>query len=204
MRDLLRREIQEETADQWSDIQLNTALDFGVFQVEKAILGVDAEAFVHVYKINIESGKDWYPLPTSFVREIEVGLLEGTGYSVIPAIEYAESRGANAPASDTRYSIIGRYIALTPVPSANLTDGLRLLFVPVLTMAEDTDTPDIPDVLHVAAVLYAKMLLLEETGEPLDGTERQVARIMADLPLWYQRGAPSHLTPSGMADKMSW
>jgi hypothetical protein len=206
MRALLRRQIQEASADQWTDADLNEALNHGLRLIQKEIIKLDAVAFAYMYVRDIEANVDAYPLPTSFIYEHSIEILNSTTgeYDRISKIDYVEKKGSNAPGSGDsfRYTIIGRYVMLTPKPAVAVTDGLRLFYMPVLTMAADTDTPEVDDVFHPTIVAAAKILLLEDTAEAGESTRKLMMESLVDLPMYRKPGAPEHVTVEGIVDKI--
>lgn len=200
MRALLRRQVQEATADQWSDVDLNEALNVGLLMAEKEILKIDKLAFAYMYAIDLVGAKDNYPLPTAFMFEHSVEMLVSGQYKRIPRLDYIDRE--NHSGSDYRYSILGRYLFLKPAPTSSVTSGMRLLFCPVLTMAEDTDTPEVDDSLHVAIVAAAKILLMEDTAESAESARRRLAESVADLPLYRGPSVPEYVSIDGINSNM--
>lgn len=195
MRTALRRMLNEPVADQWDDAALNEFLAHGVLMIEKEILKTSPQEFAKWATDDLEANKDAYPLPTDFIRELRIELKDAAGdYQPQPCFEY-DSLMDDEP---NGYAIMGRFIHLRPTPTAAVVDGLRLVYVPVLTMAEDSDTPAIPDFLHIAAVLWAKTLANEETGEQVEATKARITEMVLDLPLWMRPGRPGRIIVEGL------
>jgi hypothetical protein len=200
IRALLQRQLQEPVGgDQWTDVELNDALNHGLAMVEKEVLKVLPEAFSYFYHIDTEANKNAYPLPTDFISVHQVKFLEASSGKYVRATGYQHSEidSEDQPAGNC-WAILGRYLYVSPTPTVAATNGIRLLFTPTLTMAEDTDTPEVPTVLHAGIALYAKALLTEETGEPSDTTVAALVRLCADLPLWWKPSVPGHFSIEGV------
>jgi hypothetical protein len=195
MRTMLRRVLNEPVEDQFTDISLNDLLHNALLLVEKEVLKVSPQEFAEWELGDITAAKDLYPLPTRFIREYRVELLDAAGkYNKLDKHEYDELVDDDLEG----YALLGRYICLRPIPNTTRANGLRLVYCPVLTMAEDTDTPAIPDALHLAIVLWAKALACEETGEPTEATRQRITEMLLDLPMWWKPGTPGKITPEGV------
>ena len=64
---------------------------------------------------------------------------------------------------------------------------------PIITMAADSDVPDIPIPLHIAIVLWAKRIAIGETSEAAAPVREALQDVLSDLGLYYRdttRGKP--------------
>lgn len=199
LRTLLQRQLQEPAGgDQWTPAELDEAINFGLAMIEKEVLKVLPQAFCQWDLIDLESGKNEYALPTNFINVHQVKFLTSAGtYVRAPGYQYAEI-DSDDPPSGNCWAIQGRYLCIRPTPTADLVNGLRLIFIPQLTLAEDTDVPPVPFVLHPGIALYAKAMLTEETGEPSDTARQAIVNMCADLPMWWRPPILEHFTIEGL------
>jgi hypothetical protein len=176
MRALLRRQVQEPTTGgEWTDAELNDALNSALVAFESEIIKAAPGAFIDYHKADLIANERWYDIPNMAWRVDRVFRLSTSGDYVPIAHEknsiLDDVEGGLRDALDHAcYSVDGRFVRLYPEPTANLTDGLRMRIIPLLAMDLDTDTPGIHQGLHPGIPLLAKLLLLEETGEPANQT----------------------------------
>ncbi len=189
MRTLLRRRINEITADQWADGDLNDVLNLGLHQVQKRIMAIDPEAFIYIARAPITALEEFVPKPVGMWYEKAVRLKDSsTGlYGGIEKMDYYLAETLTS--GDAVYSHLGRFLAIHPIPSANVTNGVEILYIPVLSMAVDTDVPDVHIGLHDAIVKAAQLSLLPETGEPFKDLQASLDAELLEIPLYYRQSA---------------
>jgi hypothetical protein len=201
-RSLLRRRINEVTADNWTDGDLNDILNIGIHQVQTAIHKVDPEAFVYIDRASIVANQEFYPKPEGLWYEMAVRLLNSsTGkYERIEKRDYSYAEDL-ATSESTVYSHVGRLLALRPIPSASLASGLELLYVPTLSVAVDTDIIPVHLALHNAVVQASQLLLLPETGEAYKDVQEAYDRTILLIPEYYRKsaGEPEQFSPQRIA-----
>ncbi|OFX02421.1 MAG: hypothetical protein A3E78_01960 [Alphaproteobacteria bacterium RIFCSPHIGHO2_12_FULL_63_12] len=192
---LLRRRLQETTADQWTDSQLGDLLNYGLQQVQKYVLKVNPEAVIYVDTASIVADQELYAWPQGMLYEIELGKLDSaTGkYTVVPRADMHQLRGREEGA-ELQYAHHGRYFLASPMPAESLAAGWQLLWVPTLEMATGSDVPPIIAPLHPACVVWAQKLALGETGEALEELRKEIADIVGDTGEFYLKSA-SNPTP---------
>lgn len=198
MRTLLRRRLNETSADLWQDADLNDLLNAGAHRTEKEVLKVDPLAFIYIDQLDIAANQVFYAKPQGFWYEMEVGYKDSadvTGYRELVKRPYWVAR-ASASGGEVVYAHLGRFFALYPKPSVSVAAGLQLLYVPTLSMAADSDVLDIHLALHMAVVVEAQLLALGETGDSRKELREEKADLVADIPLYYQSsaGAPDRLS----------
>lgn len=189
MRTLLRRRINEVTADNWTDGDLNDVLNLGLHKVQQRISMVDPEAIVHIARAPIVLNEEFVAKPQGFWYEKDVRLLDvSTGkYVSVQPLDYYLAKDVST--GDTVYSHVGRHFALHPIPDASVSAGLEILFVPTLDMAADTDVPDVNLGLHETVVKAAQLLLMPETGEPYKDLKEALEADLLEIPLHYRTTA---------------
>lgn len=192
LRDWLRRRLQELTPAQWDDTDLDSYINFGYQFTQEEIEAVENDAFAHYTdKTDLVAGQQLYPLPVNCKapRLLEMSTNGGTSYSVIEQVGWpqtvpqpTEAQQIEPQRARTVWSLQGRYIRLEPTPQTSHTDGLRLTYVPVLTMGADSDVPELTANYHANIVFYAQVLALGDTANTQDK-----AAALEDLALFAQR-----------------
>lgn len=197
MRTRWRARVKESVADIWSDVDGNQYLNLGLQEVQKKIIAVDPMAFFWIDKGDVVANQELYPWPEGMLYEFELGLLSSGIYVPLERIPYNETRGRLSAVN--AYAPHGRYFALSPIPSANLANGLQVKYMPTLTMSTDADVPKIPQPLHMAAVIYAERLALADTGEveSRKAATEELAELINGIPQFYLPSAstPNRLVP---------
>jgi hypothetical protein len=87
------------------------------------------------------------------------------------------------------YASVGRYWYLGWTPDVAVSAGLEATFVPVLSMAADSDVPHIHLNLHYGIVLDAVIMALEETPEDTARYEKHRDRIAGKIAIYYRKSA---------------
>jgi len=198
MRALLERQLQDTGNAVFSDANLNTYLNFGLQFMQSSIMQVDPEAFLEIATTNLISTGDWpmlYPKPQGLIRVMKVEIQEAGESSYTRAYKRRNDQiddfvAGNTTTTQKHWAQKGRWIRIYPTPSAASTDGLRLTFVPSLTMGADTDVPDLPLHLHKGIVYAARLDALGDTDEDvdpqtLDTLGKKIAVILDRIPLYY-------------------
>lgn len=162
---LLRRRLQEKVADDWLDTDLYELLNLGLRRTQLAIKRVHPDAALNRAFTSLAANVDLYDVPPGFVSEYLVELLNAEGqYKKIRRINFNET--VDRPTGEeTRYTRTAKWIKISPTPTAAAANGLRIWFVPTLTMSDPSDIPDIPLVLHEGPIIWANKIALGETGE---------------------------------------
>ena len=205
MRTMLRRRLQEVTADQWADADLNEILDLALSEVQGHVLAVDVEGFLSRSQSNIVAGQTLYPKPDDLRYEVALKSLD-TSSGLYKRIQRRSLRDiqdrleSGTSLSDTggyEYAHFGAFFLLAPAPSASLAVGLEIDYVPNLSMALDSDAPALPTQLHYAVVLRAHSMALGETGEEIGQPLAEYQKLIQEIPSWYlrdQAAEPNYLS----------
>ena len=193
---LVRKRLNEATADQWSDADVNSGIDVGYQHLESVILVSDPTAFIKIDRAALVADQPEYAKPASLINAIELSVLDSsTGkYDVIPVANYADIRDLQT-SQQYNWSDYGRYFWLAPAPAAGLAAGLQVKYVPALVLSVDASVPQIAQNYHMAIVLSATIALI---GETADGVEKFIAEreyLYGQLRMTYRRdvAGPSHL-----------
>jgi hypothetical protein len=192
LRDELRRRLQEADLNQ----KLNVS---GLQKLQAAILAVDPEAFVSIYRTNVvDASSDVellriYPWPDGTLYELEVAFKgsSDTRYRKLDRCDLREAKRNETQfqsGSTLRWARHGsKHFILTPPPTEAITNGLQVKVVEALTMAADADVPDVPLILHDAIVMFAQIACLAETGEPSLAVKEDLSAVLKLIPSYYQR-----------------
>ena len=185
MRTVLRKRLQEVTADQWTDSDLDALLNQGLARMQTLIMKVHPDAFLYRDTRNIETTEFYgWPAGTLFVVSVETKTTGGTFKRRLP-MKYVDTLETPASSESPRYARVGDFCILSPTPTEVVVGGLRIWYVPTLTMAVDADVPKIVLPLHIGIVYWAQIFALGETREVVKAIKEELAAIIADIPMWY-------------------
>jgi hypothetical protein len=190
------------SARQWSDEQMVEMLNSGYQQVQKEILKVDSEPWIKMVTVDVTSGLEYYYRPTDCWWETEIAVLDsesinGTGWRTIQRQDttmVAESFDA----MEQRYDRRGQYFFIRPAPSTTVADGLRITYVNILSLnLDDLSDPIIPVPLHMAIVVWAHRLAINETDEDSSDIRQTLQDLLGDLSVYYYKHGrqPDQLIP---------
>src|SRR3990167_3383536 len=204
MREMLQRQLQDTGAATFSTANLNDYLNMGLQFMESAILAGDPEAFLEISTTNLVTSGDYpelYPKPIGLITVMKVEVDEdGSGYAIASKYDnwqlddfLRDGTSVTTPC----WADKGRWIRIYPVPTVAVADGIRLTFVPTLTMGADTDVPDLPLALHRGIVYAARIDALGDTDEDMDAATldtltKKLAIILDRIPMYYGQ---SHSEP---------
>jgi hypothetical protein len=198
MRTLLRRRLQEPTADQWSDSDLNDLLNMSLARLQTIIMKYDPDAFLTVFRKDITVSQKYYETPADFLYIMTVEVLDvpSGNYGQIRSMKFQDTLNTVLgtapimPPVAQRYGRLGRKnLFLYPIPTATVANGLQITYCPTLVMANDQSVPDLPLVLHMAVVMRAQLYAMDETGEDAKAIQGALAEILSEIPTWYLRSA---------------
>lgn len=166
MRDMLRKRINEETANDWTDTQLNSLLDVALGQTQRKVLRFNPLAFLAWYRAPITANESFYRRPIGSWWEycVEVKLTAAaTQYTELVKRPYRIAREAldSAPV----YAKLGTFLAIYPTPTETVTAGLQVIHTPLLTFPDDDIEVDLHTALHLLVVVRAHKLALANTPE---------------------------------------
>lgn len=207
MRSVLRRRLNELTQDNWTDVMLDDLLNTSLAQVQTDVMQVVPQAFVNIWRQDITAGQEFYDKPVGLQYEYLVRLKDtGSGlYFQIRNGDYyqLQNRGLslstppqqfNTLIPETKYAHLGRHLAINPIPSVTVTNGLEIIGIPTLSMALDTDVPELNLALHMLPVLWANLFALGETQESAAAVTALIDRLTSQIPLYYRQSAGDPVT----------
>jgi len=190
IRTLLRKKLNEDVADQWSEDVLSELIDAAYGLVQAEIRRLDPQGLVFWSYADIVSGTQYYEKPAGTWGQVSIRLKDAItlayGDTPLQRIDY-DLALKQTTTSTPFYFERGRYIGLVPIPSASITQGIEFQHVPTETLALDTDTPQINVSYHYAIVLEAAIMAKDDTTE-------DVARLRASRDELYSRMALAYPT----------
>jgi len=211
MRDTLERQLQDDSNQIFSVANLDQYLNQGLQFMQTAVLQSDPEAFQEISTAPTTAADDGYDdlyaKPQGLMQIVKVELdLSGSGTYTQAFKRYNYQIDAFVNGSETtslqHWSTKGRWLRIYPTPTVVVAAGIRLTFVPTLTMGADTDVPDLHIHLHKAIILAARMDALADTDEDvdpntLDTLTKKLAIIIDRVPLYYSQshGEPDVFDP---------
>jgi hypothetical protein len=193
---LIRRRLNERVeADGWDDDALYVLLNEGIKFVQKKVIAVDPYAFVTISHRDtvVGSAGEFYEVPPGMWYEIEVGFKSAASqalYTPLGKGNYHILRSRTT--GTTQYARYGNYFAIWPNPAAAVTSGLRVHFMPTLSMGEKpenaTNVIPLHPAMHMAAVIRAVMYALGDTLESRSELSTELAQELIDIPEYYHSG----------------
>lgn len=217
MRTMLRRQINEVTAQAWTDAELDSYLDIGVQAIAKEIYKIDPMAFRSTELINLVASTTDYAFATAVQDQLGVMLVERMGPNSTSYTQQTRQdldvvrryllEGILVGAPNTLNKVDGVYaisglgtVVIAPAPTQAVTSGLRITLRPMFTLANDAAEPLFPEPFHAAVVLAAKLFALGETWAETERVEKRLNEQLADLPFYFSRddGEPPAFRPQGI------
>jgi hypothetical protein len=203
LRLLLRRQIKDPpSGGDWQEPELDALLNAGLLQIQRLIKQAVPHAFISTDTIDLISGTSLYalsllsPAPWWIYSIRKLDSSSGS-YAKIDKKPYSYLQSyTDTDETTTIWARIGRNIAIAPTPTTSQTAGLEVVYEPLLTMTLDADIPAIHDGLHMAIVLWAKILASEESDEQMDATRKTLAEMLVDISSYYpHEGDPDSMSP---------
>lgn len=191
-RTFIRRRLNERVADDLQDTEIDDLINEALKLVQKKVVAVDAYAFVEIAYSDTVAGTagEFYDAPPGMWYPFEVNYKSSSSaaYVRIKKGDYHSLRETGDGATTTRYARYGRYFALWPNPVAAVTQGLRIHYMPTLTVTDDADVLPVHDALHMAVVVWAVMLAMGDTMESRTDLANELGTYISDIPEWYHAG----------------
>lgn len=183
IRSMVRRHIQETTADNFADADLNTLINTAYQLVVKQVRRVSPDEFLTTALVNTAIGTSLYNKPAGARRILEVALLaaDGVTYNALPYRNYVDAVAATS-SEDPVFTIRGQQYGIYPAPTAVVVNGIRVTYQPTVTLAADGDTPLVEDTLQYAIALWAALLAKGESPEDDTKQSRLLTQILNDIP----------------------
>ncbi len=217
MRKLLRRLLNDVAKVEFDDDdELDELLLFGLHDMQEYILAIDKEAFAQWDNADVKANVRHYPRPVSSRYEFELSYssdpsvneyrpLNRVSFGAIRRTEtgvHSESmdRNRDIALGDAvtsgelgQYGIIGNYYYISWVPDATIVNGFEVVHCPTLTMANDTDIPELPIWMHRGVVYSAFLQALLETPSDVTKVEKELARIVGKIGRHYEKSGANAL-----------
>lgn len=192
----IRRRLNERLPDDLNDLEIDTMMSEALKLVQKRVVAVDAYAFVEIAYSDTVVGTagEFYDAPPGMWYPFEVNYKSSSSAAYVRLVKkgYHEIREASDTASP-RYARYGRYFAVWPNPTVAVAQGLRIHYMPTLSIGDpavDNDDIELPvhPALHMAVVVWAVMLAMGETMESRTELATELATYLNDIPEWYHAG----------------
>ena len=201
---MLERRLQDTVNAQWTAATLNTYLNYGLQYMQKRILEVEPQAFVYTDSANITVNEPSYPMPANAMWEVAVYIKSNAADAEYQWLDRIELPWIQAGGSlhwrenpyTTGYARRGRYLVIHPKPSATISAGLKLEYVPWLVMGSDTDIPEIDPGLQEGIVYRAEEIALGDTAQEAVKAKEDLSQVVTDIARYYRRsGGVQRLNP---------
>lgn len=154
--------------DYWSPAQMNRYLNLGLAFMGKKILLVHPTAFIFEDSFGLTQNVDLYPVPEGCITVLRLsanGNRLRRQHEAVVARENGPIGVGTGVKYPHQYGPIGRYLRVGGRPNETIADAMRIMYVPTLAMATDTDTPGIEENLQMGIVYKAAMYALSGTAE---------------------------------------
>jgi hypothetical protein len=189
MRDMLRRRLQEgeSVASQWSNDTLNFYLNRGLQWIHRQIIKINPEAIIYTATADTTAAVTDYPKPVNMQREVFVytKASSAAAYKQIERIPYYAI--VEDQAHRTGYALKGRFFVLKPSPTTSVSGGLKIEYIPTLSMSTDSEVPDLVEDIHEGIVFRAEMIALGDCALEAPIAERELKILSDEIPLYYKK-----------------
>jgi hypothetical protein len=194
LRNLLRRRLHDdpgtgEGTAHWTDADLNEIINLAYQQEQKEIIKIAPEATLKRVTTDILAGENLYPKPADMWFEISFGYIAtdyASGYRPMTKSRFASIDAQTVGVTgEVQYGHFGQNFIITPTPTTTLANGLRLSYVPILSVEDDSDVFAIPVPLHYAILIWADIIAKGETHEEVAGLYTALGKVNDDLSSYY-------------------
>lgn len=191
---MLARRLNDVPGDRWASDDRLEALNQAIYGIQAAINSVNDRAFVWVDNRTVTEGERHYSLPAnlSHLFRVEWKGVGDTSYSRLKPRDYLlqedERSSDSSSETDPTYARLGDKIILSWDPTAAeaaLSSPIRIVYSPLLSVADPLDVPALHLGLHLLIVVEAQLILLGETGEPPEQVADVHRRLTSRIPLYY-------------------
>lgn len=170
----------DPTLQTWSDSDYNTALIQSAYFIQGRLAKVNAYPYTKIAVTNLSANIGDYPLPSDIVSPgvrrvytLQSGVyvpaallsLESLEDTVRSAAVAQVGEDPTTSATQVQYTVDGDYIELSPVPTTNTTNGLRIRYAAAVTMADDSSIVQLPLALHDAVWLHTAAKLAPQQDD---------------------------------------
>lgn len=185
LRTVTRRYVQDTASVEWSDAEVNQALNDSYYDLQAELQMVSPEGIVSWDTIDANTTENWYPKPPTF-GIIQIGLkltTSDTSFTKLTLKDYNDIKDLTG--TDYYYTERGDWFGIFPAPPANVTNGIEVIHRPIDTLTVDADIPKLKLPLHQALCLQAKIYMLGDTNESADKDEAKLEKLKGRMPLLY-------------------
>ena len=190
MRVLLSKRLQDTVDDQFDDSALNDLLNIGLGLLQADIMAVRPDAFMEISTFNIGANNERYENPDGWMMDVLIEVSDSSsasGWRQLSPLPIQQRGSAATDPNTVYFSHMGRWLILTPTPSAAVVNGLRRTWVPTLTMSSDSDIPQVKTLLHSCIIDYAVLEALGESDEAGENTRKRLEKKLERIPDLYAR-----------------
>lgn len=186
LRTYLRRRLQEQAADHWDDPELDGLLDLGTHRMQLFLMAFAPDVLIYISKANLSANDELVELPEGVwtIKMVQILNSASGKYERIRSKGYEElvARNQGSPSTtSTEYARLAEWLYLSPTPTADVTDGVRIHYVPSHSMTSDTDIPKVPLLTHMGVVLQANVYALPEVGDEVEAVQRDLNEMRRDI-----------------------
>lgn len=147
-----RQYLDEVSEADWSDVQINGEINYAYLEAYTAVIETYEDYYKTDYTANLVEDQQAYALPSDFLKMRRLEVKYDSDGNYVKATPYNFDQIGVAYDSTTFsslmrpiYELSGSYIKLLPLPSENVTSGLRMIYIAQETdLDSDTDTINIP------------------------------------------------------------
>jgi hypothetical protein len=177
MRTTTRMYLDEVSAADWSDAQIDEQINYKYLEVYTAVVDTYEDYYRTRSRANLEAGSQEYALPDDFykMRRLEIQYVSGGDFYKATRCEFDQilSRSIQSTqigsTSRPNYYLSGTFLGLLPVPTEDITNGLVMWYIKqVAELVSNSDLVDIPFVDR-----YASMIPKAAAGELLSKGQQE-------------------------------
>lgn len=187
IRTVLRRQLQDTPAAQFSDAELNAIINEAYVGVQLLVFNADREAHIVWENIPTTINVNWYPMPETFGIN-RIGIKAAAADTLWTKLTKKALVDVELVDSGTKqyYVLRGQWIGIFPAPAVSISDGIQVLHTPVMQLAIDSDVPKVKRPLHMA-ILWLARLYAQDEDEAVDLTkvEARLQSLLNSIPQWY-------------------
>jgi hypothetical protein len=185
LRTVTRRYVQDTESVEWTDAEINQALNDAYYDLQAELQMVAPEGIISWDTIDSDSTDNWYPKPPTFGL-IQIGLKLTAADTTFTKLDFKDYNDIKDETGTTYYYCErGDWFGIFPAPPASVTNGIEVMHRPIDTLTTDTDIPKLKLPLHQGIALQAKIFLLGDTNENADKDEGKLDRLKEKMPLLY-------------------